>query len=186
MGTNNAINNFVTAGNATLLQSETASNDATLDFIEGFSSDYNSYVFEFDDVQISTPDDDQFIFKVSTNGGTTWDSGTNYTSVLMGYNNVGGLNFVAPNATAGAINTSDAYFTREGVYGQMKFYGLSQTTRPKRALIESTWGDLAGNVCYCTGTVWYTVASTTIVNGVQFLFVSGNILSGTIRMFGVS
>ena len=186
MGTNNATNNEIYPGNLVLLESQTASNDATLEFIEGFSEDYVSYVFEFDDVQISTPDEDQFIFKLSTDGGATWDSGTNYTSVLMGYNNLGAVNFVAPNATAGALNSSDAYFTREGVYGQMRFYGLSQTTRPKRAFIQSTWGDLAGETCYCTGTVWYTVASTTIVNGVQFLFVSGNIASGTIRMFGVN
>lgn len=186
MATNNATNNKIYPGNSTLLDSKTGSNNATLNFVEGFSEDYRSYIFEFDDVQISTPDEDQFIFKVSTDGGTTWDSDTNYTSVLMGYNNLGAVNFVAPNATAAAITSSDVYFVREGVYGQMRFYGLSQTTGPKRALIESTWGDLAGESCYCTGTAWYTVASTTIVNGIQFLFVSGNILSGTIRMFGVS
>jgi hypothetical protein len=186
MSTNNGINNFVTAGNSTLLDSKNASNDATLNFVEGFSSDYVSYIFEFDDVQISTPDEDQFIFQVSTDGGTTWDTGTNYTSVLMGYNDSGAVNFVAPNATAGALIASDAYFVREGVYGQMRFYGLSQSTRPKRSLIETTWGDLAGDTCYCSGSVWYTVASTTIVNGVRFKFVTGNILSGTIRMFGVT
>lgn len=186
MTTNNGINNYVSPGNSTLLDSKTGSNNATLNFVEGFSDDYRSYIFEFDDVQISTPDEDQFIFKISTDGGTTWDSGTNYTTVLMGYNDSGSLNFVAPNATAGALTASDVYFVREGVYGQMRFYGLSQTTGPKRALIESTWGNLAGDSCYCSGTVWYTEPSTVIINGVQFLFVSGNILSGTIRMFGVS
>ncbi len=186
MTTNNATNNVIYTGNATLLDSQSASNEATLDFIDGFSSEFTSYVFEIEGINVVSPQTEALFYRISTDGGASWEIGVDYVNVLLGYNNSGTTSNIGVTAPAGFLTSTQVSYLRDGVYGTVKFYGLSQSSAPKRGFVQTTWGDTAGLNNFCTGSSWYSTAGGFEVNGIQFFFNTGNILSGTIRMFGVS
>jgi hypothetical protein len=157
-----------------------------LDFITGFSSEFSSYVFEIEGINVTSPEDEALFYRVSTDGGASWEIGVDYVNVLLGYDNSGTASNIGVSAPAGFLTTTQVSYLRNGVYGTLKLYGLSQSSAPKRGFVQTTWGDATGNSVFCTGSTWYQVSTGFEVNGVQFFFNTGNILSGQIRMFGIS
>jgi len=177
-------NNLVyTSGNKYLIQSQTVSNVATLDFVTGFSSSFTSYVFEF--YAVFPEINSQILyFRVSSDGGATYINTSFYSHAIMGYNTAGNSININNVFSQGYIITSGNTNIYGGLYGTAQFYGFSNFNY-KRALVSTIWADTGNNACVCNGTVDFTIAAT-IYNGVRFYFNSGNISSGTINMYGIT
>lgn len=161
----------------------TASNSASLDFATVITSTYDDYLIEFISV-IPVTNATRLWMRMSTNGGASYDSGANY-----GYLSVGTNRFTAGNQAADTggtkiilqSSTMDNTSTK-GFSGYMRLKNPLSTTVHKNTHHEAHITSGGGTLEVITGSGWYL--STTAVNAFQFLFDSGNISSGTIRVYG--
>jgi hypothetical protein len=171
-------------GALTLVEQHTASSTASLDFTTCVSSTYNQYIFMFEDIMPVTNSHD-LRFRVSTNGGSTWDSSSNYYY---------GITYVENNGTTGTLNTgagsttSGLVFTgisnsssTGGLSGELKFLNPNGSTR-KVFNMKIAMSQAAG---FFDGEGAITWDQTTVVNAVQFFMDSGSVLSGTIRCYAM-
>lgn len=175
------------AGAFTLVQKQTASNSATLDFTSCLSSTYNVYEFDADEI-IPATNTVEFQVLVSTNGGSSWSNST-YT-----YDNVEFAGDSASTAVASSTGTSSFQWgggrgpgignaAGKSVTGALRLFNANST-----ASYKNFWGSITYTFTssvmiggFTTGQ-WQT---TTAVNAVRFQFSSGNITSGTIRCYGL-
>ena len=163
------------------LSSQTASSDSSLDFTQ-ISSTYNTYRFVFENVLPGT-NNPSFGIRTSTDGGSNYDSGSsdyhrtgfwenggdetsNTGTVAYGYFVSAGVNSTASNG---------------GVSGSLELYNPLGTsyTMWVATTIASDGSDDPTAQFFCGHR-----QSAADVDAVQFLFDSGNIASGTIRMYG--
>jgi len=173
-------------GALVLLQSLTASASATLDFTTFISSTYDDYLFRFIGIVPAT-DGVALWMRMGTGGGPTWDSGAKYQWIHLEY--VAGGTSSAGNDTGSATSiqlasaiTNVANFSYNGSLNcydpggaryksiEAQFHGRYSTGDARRRAVQ-----VAGEY-----------ESTTAVTGVQFLVSSGNIASGTIRVYGIA
>lgn len=173
------------AGALILLEQYTAAGVATLDFTTGISATYDEYLFEFVNVQPAA--DSHLMIRMSTDGGATYDSGTNYDDYYHSRNR---FNFEGNGSEADtAIRTTNgdhAHTLNTGICGQMRLFQPLSTT-----LYKTVMGDLTINAGGPVGYVgnaqfsgWYR--SLTAVNAIRFFMSTGNIATGTIRMYGIA
>ena len=154
----------LTTGAMTLIKSQTASSSSTIDFVDGTSdvvldSTYPIYVFKFINIHPAT---DGVSFTFQTDTGMDLAQSTNPQIIAE---NIG--------------NGSD-----ECASGYLHLFNPSSTTFVKNFLIWSASyfaSDYSNN---------YYVAgygnTTSAVDAIQFSMSSGNIDSGTIKLYGVS
>lgn len=166
-----------------LLEQHTASSSGSLDFTTFISSSYDSYVFKLQNILPATSTDD-FWIRFGTGGGPTWDTGANYTWAY-------GQNSQIPNATnlgtAGdgkfKIGNSLSNTSTDGASGEIDIFDPLSTSSHKLLSGRLANVDSSGNFVQVHVAGRYV--STTAVTGVRFLFSSGNIASGTIRVYGL-
>jgi len=172
------------------IQSQTASNSASISFTTGINSTYKEYQFYFIDIHCRT-DNVGFQFNLST------DSGSNYnvtkTSTAFGAyheeSDAGaGLEYSTSQDIAqgtgyqnlcNADNGSDA---DQSVSGSMSLFNPSSTTYVKHWISQ-----FSGNAQENTNRNFFTAGygnTTSAINAVRFQMSSGN-FDGTIAMFGV-
>lgn len=171
-----------------MLEAHTASASATLDFTSFISSTYDDYMIELIQV-IPATNDVQFIMRMGTGAGPTWDSGANY-----------GWNVFITRAGGSATNGAEGGATAIGLsYGAGGTLGLSNSTNwgyngtmrlfapqsaiYKRVVFDASHLDAEPFRIRCIGKGSYEVS--TAATGVRFLFSSGNIASGIIRIYGI-
>lgn len=183
-----ASNVAITGGSAglVLLEQHTASGSATLDFTAAISSTYDSYVIDIQGLIPATNNTDLWM-RVSTDGGSTFASTT--------YAWQRAADFFGDTTMSGAGSTSDSKF--------LIFPGLDSSISDA-SLDATLWLKHPGNATLGTVyhgqlTSWYQPASprlymatvagkwrtATAVNALRFLMSSGNIASGTIRIYGI-
>lgn len=165
-----------------LLQTQTASSSATLDFTTSISSTYDEYIVEFLSVAPATTGD-EFRMRCSTDGGSTWDStaGRYYhnntrmaSTTLTSYNGGGSA------TTFGLAHNVDSSVSALSVSGSIRLQPTGSAQR------------------WITGQLHYLPQSSdriiNFVNGdyengsynaVRFYYSTGNIASGTIRIYGI-
>jgi len=178
-------------GGLALLASLTASSSASLDFATRNATGQSGALIQsdFDEYQIHVvqavpaSNNVNLQMRASTDGGSTYDSGSNY-----GWNHVlwvaGGTGFTGANSGASQIvlvanvkNTSN--WSANGVYTLFA---------PGSAQYKLVSGPFAGNLengVIEGGVLAGVYMSTTAVNALRFMFGSGNYASGTIRIYGV-
>lgn len=168
-----------------LLATKTASASATLDFTEFDNATYRNYVFELSNVKPAT-DGADFRIRFSTNGGASYDAGaSDYNWSGSGYatsaGTVGGsAGDTAIQANGGSLPGSAA--GERGFTGEITLYGAPDTNRARVVGLVS-YDNQAGNAVVFQFAGFRQAGQDT--TGVRFLFSSGNITSGTIRMFGI-
>jgi hypothetical protein len=172
-------------GSLVLLEQHTASTSATLDFTTFISSTYDEYMFEAVNI-IAATTNVNLLMQMGTGGGPTWDAGTNYGfagwrwapagSAFAGASS--GLTGIGLDASGGIKN--DALV---GIGGTWRLFD-PQSALYKRVVGQSGYTDNGGTIIGATVTGFYVV--TTAVTGIRFLMSSGNIASGTIRVYGVA
>ena len=182
-------------GAMTLIKEQTASSSSTISFVHGSSdvvldSTYPIYLFKFINIHPAT-DQKKFMFQGTTNGSdfnttmtTTWfqayhdeaDSNTALTYVV-GEDQAQGTSFQSLSEDTG--NDNDQNYC-----GELWLYNPSSTTFVKH-FISNFNNAYSGNYSMNHYVAGYG-NTTSAVDAVQFKMSSGNIDSGTIKLYGVS
>lgn len=168
----------------TLLESHTASSSASLDFTTAISSSYDEYIFELLNIIPATSNTDLYL-RVSTDGGSTYVSGTSYSSITFAHDNSG-------SAITGSTSAAQMAMRGNAEISNNANWGINATLRlysPASAIYKRINGGFnylnsAGNMA--SGDFSGSYNASTAVNAIRFLFSSGNIASGTIRCYGVA
>lgn len=172
------------AGALVLLEQHTASGGGTLDFTTFISATYDTYIFELVDVLPAT-NAVSFSLQMGTGGGPTFDTGANYGWGNIRYNSAGsagaGSNADTSIIIAGNTDTISNDANYNGVGGFIRLYSPGGAAYKK---VVGEVGFKSTNVEGISFNGFYQ--STTAVTGIRFLFSSGNITSGTIRVYGVA
>jgi uncharacterized protein DUF5907 len=177
------------SGALILLEQHTASSSASLDFTTCLSSTYDEYVFEYVNLLPATNAVDLWM-RMSTNGGSSYDSGSNYVASIFDWNNTGtgvaGQGLASPTtaiklASASNISNNSSF----GVIGGLRLFSPTSSSLDKLVLYRIAYREQGGTTLQnVDGSGVYL--SATAVNAVQFLASSGNLTSGTVRCYGIA
>ena len=174
----------ISTGSMTLLQTQTASSSATIDFTSNIDSTYDVYCFKFINIH---PQTDDTIFQVNfRDGGSSFDATktTTFFDASHGEGGAGGsLGYVtgsdlAQSTSAQRITRSVGNGNDESTSGELYLYNPSSTTFVKHFIATTNsyiYSDYSFNqfiAGYCN--------VTSAIDGVQFSMNSGNIDSGDI------
>ena len=169
----------------TLLQTITASNSATVAFTSNIDSTYKNYLVAFENVAPAT--DDVTLYLDLYVGGSVQNSGNCYDYACNGLRGNGTKSDTASEG-ANDIKLSGMSFGNaagENGWGHVYIANPSETSDFK--LIRAFTGhiDNGARACVddCAG---FLNNGTSAVDGVRFLFSSGNISTGEFRLYGVS
>ena len=181
----------VSGSSLVLLSTQTASSSSTIDFTSDIDSTYKEYVFKFVSIHPAT---DNVNFMVNfRDGGSSYDATKTSTSFAAYHNEAGdttGVNYEASfdlaqstgnqplNAGGGVGGDAD-----QSISGTLHLFDPSSTTFVKHYISNINFSNNSN----------YTIQSfiagycnvTAAIDGVQFSMSSGNIDSGTIKMYGV-
>ena len=178
-----------------LIKTETASNDATISFVDGTSSvvldnTYPVYLIKMINVHGIT-DDTQFKFQGNAAGGSGFNETitSNYfkaghkedgTYSILGYSTgsdqAQGTGYQAISENMGNAND-------ECGSGELWLFNPSSTTYIKNFLVRFQHQQHAEQ-CYQSYTAGY-FNTTSAIDEISFKFASGNIDSGTFKLYGI-
>ena len=184
-----ALDSGVATGVMTLLATATASSSATLDFTSGINSTYKEYVFKFIDIHPAT-DGALFSFQTDTGTNTSYNqtmTTTFFTSIGSEAGDEGSLGY-----QNGDDQQQGTSFQRlmdvgngndESGCGELTIFDPSSTTFVKHFISRVQMYENGNRTMdkYIAGYFNITAAITRV----QFKFSSGNIDSGTIKMYGI-
>ena len=174
-------------GGLVLLEQHAATNSASLDFTTAISSTYDDYLIEIIGIVPATNGAKPYML-CGTGVGPTWDSTAGHyayntfqmSSVGSGIN--GSQSASSLNMTYNGINTGVS--ASGSLSGSWKF-----TTAQQGTLYPRFWGNYSTiyDAGYPSeaGQNAGAYLQTTAITGLRFAMSSGNILSGTIRIYGL-
>ena len=166
-----------------LLATKTASASATLDFTEFNNATYRRYEFELDNVKPVT-DAVDFLAQVSTNGGSSYDSGASNYSWTYGGTGSATLTGQSSSSTSMKLATNIGNASNEnGVSGEATLINAPSASNRTKLMFFVAYENSAGATFQLTGTGRRLADQDT--DAIRFLFDSGDIASGTIRMYGI-
>jgi hypothetical protein len=185
----------LTQGKMTLIKEQTASSTASISFVHGssdvvFDNTYPIYMFKFISIHPSV-DEADFQFNLSTDSGSNYDvtkTSTNYQAYHLENGSSSGLyNQLSMDL---AQSTSDLILSNDigndndqSTSGHMIIFNPSDTTFVKHFIIRMN------NTQFVEYQTDYFVAgygnTTSAINAIRFNMASGNIDSGTIKLFGI-
>ena len=182
----------LSAGALTFISSSDISDDATVDFTGFNASLYDSYEFVFLNVGPKT-DTAELFMRTSTDGGSSYESGTNaykqsviYRSTNDSSARVSNANTTEFQLTAAPLGTGSDPATP----GQADNIGVSGVINVLGPHITTARTRITQNIFYTRGSVVTTQTGggetfgNTPVDAVRFFMSSGNIGYGTITMYG--
>lgn len=179
-----------------LIQTQTASNSASLLFSSGISSTYYNYAIILNNV-LPASASQQLQMQFSTNGGSSYES-TYYYNYFYYPQNAGNSGpFGTGNTSAGSIPLSLPNATYNGdstVTPQIAISGtvfLFSLTNNASNVFPGCVGDVCHSVTSGNPIYWVTVTgqcptASISINAINFFFGSGNIYSGSISLYGIS
>ncbi len=180
----------VTGSSLVLISEQTASSSANISFTSGIDSTYKEYVFKFIDIHPAT-DAQAFTFNLSVDGGSNYNV-TKTTTYFLAYHNEGGSSTTLGYTSSAdlAQSTGEQYLFRDigndndqSGSGTLHLFDPSNTTFVKHFIgnFQSYKSDDYTHQNFPAG----YGNTTSAVNAIRFKFASGNIDSGTIKMYGV-
>lgn len=166
-----------------LLSTATASNDATIDIDANIDSTYDEYRVQLINI-VPASDATNLYLHVSTDGGSSYVStGTDYRWIINGEDDVASL--IARSNGDSDIRLCDdiGNQTAEGLSGWLKIFIPSNSASYTR---------MKGDFASTTGVLRITTISAaaaynviTAVDAIRFIMATGNITSGTFRLWGI-
>jgi hypothetical protein len=182
----------VSGSSLVLLSTQTASSSSTISFTSGIDSTYKEYVFKFINIHPSASGDgNKFQFNFSIDSGSNYNVSKTTTATRAHHyedDSETGLDYHASgdlaqstnfqSITEGLNNDND-----HGASGTMLLFDPSNTTFVKHFIAETS-SIRPGNINYRYMSSGYG-NTTSAINAVQFKISSGNIDSGTIKLYGV-
>lgn len=168
------------------LETQTASSASSVDFTTGINASFDRYVIEVTDV-VPANDIVELWLRVSTDGGSSWKSGA---SDYAYHNNIfdsGGTNNKDSSSGDSKIilsgNISHGSAAGEGGTNTVKFSNPANGSLQQLFQWDSSFVVNDGDIASVRGAGAYSTAEA--INGIRFLFGSGNIESGTFSLYGV-
>ena len=180
----------VGGGSLNLISTQTASSSSTIDFTSGIDSTYKEYIFKFIDIH---PETNNVHFQVNfRDGGSSYDA-TKTTTYFRAFADEGdsstGLGYddtvdLAQSTGVQILNQTVGNDNDQSCAGTLHLFDPSSTVFVKHFMFKGnraqsadfTVNDFVAGYCNVTAAI----------DGVQFSFSSGNIDSGTIKLYGVS
>lgn len=173
-----------TSGGLTLLEEHTASSSADLEFTTCIQSGYDTYEITLTNLLPASNAVD-INWQVSTDGGSTWQAGTNYGWTRLGAD----LSAASVTTTTGdsrvqvGISVSNST-TWGGISGTYHIYN------PAGSANKQFFG--SGGYFLTIDSAWFIhnaigfYQQSTAVNAFRMIASSGNLASGTVRCYGLS
>jgi hypothetical protein len=193
---NNSISSITTPGQIaqgkmTLISSQTASGSASISFTSGIDSTYPIYKFEFINIH---PANDSANFEVNfRDGGTNYDA-VKTTTAFFAFHQASNGSTNLTYATASDLGQGTGFFkimttmgndNQGSGVGSLHLFNPSSTTFVKHFMSDcNNWHSNDSNATVNWRTAGYC-NTTTAIDGVQFKMDSGNIDSGTIKLYGI-
>ncbi len=172
-------------GDLVLLEQHTASNQASLDFTTFISSTYDEYMIDGVDLTCAN-NNVGLTCQVGTGGGPTYDTGSNYVYMVDGRTSGDADYHAAGTAAAMYLAFSQSNDSTTGFCSfSTRWTNLQSTSRVKS--FHGTGVERNNTPAYAVlnqAGIWVT--SGTAVTALRFLYETGNILSGTIRAYGIA
>lgn len=150
-----------------LIQTQTASSSATIDFTTGITTTYAFFVFMIADILPATANTSLSML-YSTDGGATYISSLTYMNGAS-----------AGNGVTVSVNQSNA---DPGLVGSIWNYNVATSTATYSYVNMMYW-DNSGP--FTNQQQASTNKTNTTVNAFRFIYSSGNIASGTISLYGI-
>ena len=183
----------ISGGIFNLIQTQTASSSSTISFTSGIDSTYKEYVFKFINIHPAT-DDTHFTVNFSADSGSNYNVTKTTTLFVSRHAENGGfagLSYQGSIDLAQSTSAQQLCFglgndNDENMCGTLRLFNPSSTTFVKHFFSE------CGSPSHDTSPEQTHVfvggyGNTTLaIDAVQFAMSSGNIDSGTIKMYGVS
>ena len=180
----------VSGGSLVLLETQTASSSSTISFTSGIDSTYKEYVFKYTDIHPAS-DNVDFQFNMSTDTGSNYNV-TKTTTGFQAYLNEGdsanGLAYESGRDLAQSTNFQGVLIgvgneADQCCAGKLHLFNPSSTTFVKHFISTGNnyRADTESQQSYFAG----YGNTTSAVDAIQFKMSSGNIDSGTIKMYGV-
>ena len=184
------VSDAAASGGLTLLEQHTAAGSASLDFTTAFTSAYDEYLIEGINLIPATNGVLPWI-RFSTDGGASYDAGANYQWATSIQTPAGGTGFTAVASATGAsaiVPSGTGNVANTAIGGGLRFsarlFDPLSAAAHKALIGEGTFRNSGDSNHYRTNFGGY-YASATAINALRFLFSSGNITSGTIRIYGL-
>ena len=184
----------ISGGGLNLISTQTASSSSTIDFTSGIDSTYKEYIFKFYDLHPSV-NRPYFVFQADTGTNTNYNQ-TITSSYFQAYHTEAGGSSLGYNTSHDDAQSTS--FTRLLIpqasdndacgVGTLKIFEPSSTTFVKhfisttQQMLEDGSGTKYSMANYKAGYFNTTNALTRF----RFKFDSGNIDSGTIKLYGVT
>jgi len=177
-------------GSLILLSEQTASASASISFTSGLDSTYPIYKFELINIHAAT-NDTPFKFQGSTDGGSNYNVTMTTTRFKAGHNEADsyytlsyetgtdqgqGTGFQQISQNMGNLND-------ENGSGELYLFAPSSTTFVKHFMCRFA-NQQHAEQGYDDFTAGY-FNTTSAINAIQYKFESGNIDSGTIKLYGI-
>ena len=180
----------ISGGGLNLISTQTASSSSTIDFTSGIDSTYKEYIFKFYDIHPAS-DNIDFEFQVDTGTNTNFNQQITST-VFRAYQNEGGGITALSYATSSDLANGTGFQrimanmdndNDSSGAGTLQLFEPSSTTFAKHfiATTQYSYPDYTFNQF----TAGY-INTTSAITRVRFKMESGNIDSGTIKMYGVT
>ena len=184
----------VGGGSLILISTQTASSRSTISFASGIDSTYKEYIVKFFDVNPATDNNTSTnYFEVNFRDGSTDYDATKTTTIFRAYHfedaSTQALSYETDHDLAqstgfqriaqGMGNDND-----QCVAGILHLFDPSSTTFVKHFICETN-NIHADNASYRWNVAGY-INTTTAIDGIQFKMTTGNIDSGTFKLYGVS
>jgi len=178
-------------GSMVLLETQTASSDATISFTSNIDSTYKEYIFKLYDIHPET--DDEFLqFNLSVDSGSNYNV-TKTDTVFRAYHTDDDTGTGVGYQASVDIAQSTAFANlcsglgngnEESLAGTLHLYNPSSTTFVKH-YITHTISHHGGDLVLDEFSAGYG-NTTSAVDAVQFKMSSGDIDAGVIKMYGVN
>ena len=181
----------VSGGSLNLISTQTASSSATISFTSGIDDTYKKYIIKWINVHPAT-DDVDFKFQGSIDGGSNYNVSITSTWFEACHDEADTGTSLAYNDSRDQANGTALQFINnklgndndQSSCGELILYSPSDTTFVKHFLIKTiriSENDFQAQQ-YCAG----YFNTTSAINAIVFQMSSGNIDSGTFKLYGVS
>ena len=182
-------------GSLVPIKTLTASSSSTLSFVDGsdgvvLDSTYPIYQFEFISIHPSS-DGAEFTFQTSTNGGSSYGitlTSTFFRAIHDEANTTTSLIYstsfhLAQSTSFQTLSPNIGSGSDENASGTLSLFNPSSTTFVKHWICRSSPYDLNNYAVDANFAGYFN--TTSAINAVQFKMSSGNIDSGTIKLYGI-
>jgi hypothetical protein len=173
-----------------LIATATAASSASIDFT-GLNSDYSKYIIEIQDL-LPVTNGATVIGRVSTDNGANYITGTSYSSSCVSHNPA--ATWASHNgATSGAGITSSAggagsyglsNTSTKGLSGVITIHNPSSVATHKKIEADGCYDNAAGDFTQFLSAGAYE-GGTSAVNAFRILLDTGNIASGSFKLYGI-